>query len=124
MHLKISSAKWQPVCPDGDELISKAYFAVDNEVRWKQCDTHYTDVTGVTGHLKSQATQLLVQQQVLISSNIKALHYWPFVKGTHQRLVDSSHKGPMRKMLLLASFCYVRHSCYLKELEPLLRFIQ
>ena len=31
--------------------------------------------------------------------NTKAQHYWPFVRGIHQSLVDSPHKGPvMRKV--------------------------
>ena len=27
--------------------------------------------------------------------NMKAWHYWPFVRGIHQSLVDSPHKGPV-----------------------------
>ena len=29
------------------------------------------------------------------TTNIKALHYWPFVRGIHQLLVDSPHKWPV-----------------------------
>ena len=30
---------------------------------------------------------------------IKALHHWPFVRGIHQSLVDSLHKGPVVQSL-------------------------
>ena len=33
--------------------------------------------------------------QAEIKGNMKALHHWPFVRKKHQRLVDSSHKGPV-----------------------------
>ena len=34
-----------------------------------------------------------------IKENMKAPHYWPFVRGIHRWLVDSPHKGPVtRKM--------------------------
>ena len=45
---------------------------------------NYSDITWVAWHLKSQATQLFVQQFVEANRvNIKAVHYWPFVMGIH-----------------------------------------
>ena len=31
------------------------------------------------------------------------LHYWPFVRGIHQSVVDSPHKGPVTQSYLLPS---------------------
>ena len=54
-------------------------------------------ITWVSWHLHPLATQLFVTQLVPANhiENIKALHYWPFVRGIHQLLVDSPHKGPV-----------------------------
>ena len=75
---------------------------------WKKylCNEHliyycrplcYSDITWVPWHLKSLATWLYVDQlaQAGNKGNIKALYYWPFVKGIHHSLVDSLHKGPV-----------------------------
>ena len=45
----------------------------------------------------SQITWLFVQQLVHAynKENIKAIHYWPFVRGIHRSPVDSPHKGPV-----------------------------
>ena len=54
---------------------------------------HYSDVTLVSWHLKSLATQLFVQAHN--KGNIKVPHNWRFGLGIHQWLVDSPHKGPV-----------------------------
>ena len=55
---------------------------------------HYSDITRVSFHLKPLATWLFVQKLVQANNkeNMRALHYWPFVWGIHQGLVDSPHK--------------------------------
>ena len=48
-------------------------------------------------NISNQCIWLFVQQLVQDNSNanIKALHYWPFVRGIHHLLVDSPHKEPV-----------------------------
>ena len=41
-------------------------------------------------HLKKSATPVQANNK----ENIKAPHYWPFVKGIYQSLANSTHKGP------------------------------
>ena len=57
----------------------------------------YHDVTWVLKYLNSLATQMFVKQLVqdIIKENIKALHYWPFLRGINHWLVDSIHKRPV-----------------------------
>ena len=54
---------------------------------------HHSDVAWAAWYLKSLATRLFVQQ--LYQANNIAQHYWSFVRGIHQQLVDSPHKGPV-----------------------------
>ena len=68
---------------------------------------HNTDITWASCHLKTPVNYLFVQQFGLANMKItikayeskyQSLHNWPFVRGVHQSLVDSPHKGPvMRK---------------------------
>ena len=60
----------------------------DNDITWASC------------HLKSLAIWQVVQQLVPANNKetreaLKILHYWLFVRGIHQSLVDSPHKGPI-----------------------------
>ena len=50
-----------------------------------------------TWYLFSLGTWLFVEPflQAYIKDSIKDAHYWPFVRGIHQWLVDSPHKGPV-----------------------------
>ena len=59
---------------------------------WKH---HHSDVTWVLRCVGSQA--LLWFQFVHVNSkeNIKAVHYWSFVREIHQWLMHSPHRGPM-----------------------------
>ena len=57
---------------------------------------HYSDFTWPIWHLKSPAPWLFIQQAD-IKGNIKGPHYWPFVRGIHQSLVGSLHKGPVMR---------------------------
>ena len=61
----------------------------------KLSQKHYGDVSWVFRHLILLVTQLFLQKlnQANKEVTIKALHYWPFVKGIYQSLVDSPHKG-------------------------------
>ena len=56
----------------------------------------HSNVTWAPWCLKSTAAQMFVEQVVqTIKGNIKAPSYWPFVRGIHQWMVDSPHKGPV-----------------------------
>ena len=57
----------------------------------------YSDVRWAPLYSKPLASQLFVQQlgHETNKGNIKVQHYWPFVRGIHQWLVDSPHKGPV-----------------------------
>ena len=62
-------------------------------------------LTTVRSHewINSPAPQLFVPQIVQDNNNnkkkSKAQHYWPFVRGIHQSLVDSPHKGLVMQIL-------------------------
>ena len=57
---------------------------------------HYSDVTRASRRLKPQT--VCSTSCFNIKENIKASHYWPFVRRTHRSLIEFSHKGPvMRK---------------------------
>ena len=58
---------------------------------------HYSDIPSASWHLESLVTWLFVWQLVQENDkgNTKALHYWHFVRGIHQWLVDSPHKSPV-----------------------------
>ena len=60
-------------------------------------DDHCSDITWLSWHLKSPATQLFIWQlvQVNIRGNMKELHFLPFVRRIHWRQVDSPYKGPV-----------------------------
>ena len=60
----------------------------------------------VPWYLKSPTTLLFVQQ--LDKKNVKALHYWPFVKAIHSWPVDSPHKGQVIWKMLP----FPRSSCH------------
>ena len=53
---------------------------------------HYSDVAW---RLKSPETQSFVQQHAdtINNENMKAPHYWPFVRQIHRSHVNSPHKG-------------------------------
>ena len=63
---------------------------------------HYIHITWELWLFKSLAA-VFVQQLVKTINKwyIKVLHYWPFVRGIHQSLVDSPHKGPVMQMEFL-----------------------
>ena len=96
MLLKMASAKWRLFRLGLNELNS-----------WQILESymvplHSSNVTWMSWHLKSLATQLFVQQlfQLNNKGNLKALHYWPFEWWIHQWLVDSPHKGPVMQKAL------------------------
>ena len=57
--------------------------------------SHYNDVTWASWCLRLLASRMLVEHLFrLTSKNHENSHYWSFVRGIHQWLVDSPHKGP------------------------------
>ena len=64
--------------------------------RWLPYTLNGSDVTWASWLLKSLATKMFFQQlvQAYGKENVEG-HYWPFVRGIHQSLVDSPHKGPV-----------------------------
>ena len=54
---------------------------------------HFSDMTWASNHW--QLNCLFNSSFQPTMENIKAPHYWPFVRGIHQWLVDSPHKGPV-----------------------------
>ena len=52
-----------------------------------------TEVSQITSNLTACPTARIIQADN--NSIIKGPHYWPFVRGIHQSLVDSLHKGPV-----------------------------
>ena len=65
---------------------------------WREYFFHYSDVKWASWYLKSQATRLFVKRytQTNKRDNIKARHYWPFVRGIHQWLWISPTNGNYR----------------------------
>ena len=62
---------------------------------------HNSDVKWVAWCLKSPTTQLSVQRlaQAGNNKNVRASHYWPFVRGIHRWFhCDSEHEGPVMRM--------------------------
>ena len=67
---------------------------------------HYNDV--IISATASQITSLTIIYSIIqaqIKENIKAPRYWSFVRGIHQLLVNSPHKGPVTRKIF--SFDYV-----------------
>ena len=68
-------------------------WVTEDNVMFQLVHIHYQSHVYITlmdyGHLKLLATWLIVQQQ----ENITHPHCCPFVRGIHQWLVDSPHKG-------------------------------
>ena len=67
----------------------------------------HSDIAWVSQPLKSMAFWLFVQQLVQYNNqqNIKILHYWPFVRGTHGLSpMDSPHKGPVISCIIWRVF--------------------
>ena len=57
-------------------------------------------------------------------SNIKASHHWPFVRGIHQSLVDSPHKGPVmwkgfpcHDVIMSSTVCHVLVCVYCQSIQ-------
>ena len=57
----------------------------------KSSQSHCMSFSGVSNHRQLEC--LSKRLFWLTTKIIKALHYWPFVRGIHQSLVDSPHKG-------------------------------
>ena len=66
----------------------------DITFRWRQMSIKASHFSGHSNVLFAASN---------IKENIKARHYWPFVRGIHQWPVDSPHKGPV---MLKAFPCY------------------
>ena len=64
-------------------------------------------VSQIGGHLSVYSVFFLVYHQ----RNIKGPcpHYWPFVMGIHQGLVDSPHKGPVMWKKFLCHVIIMNH---------------
>ena len=80
---------------------------------------HYWDVTVASGHLKSLAPQLFVQQLIQGGNgeNINAPHYmW-----MQEWLVDSPHKGLVMQSVSIPWFLWYLYSC-IKSYNELCRF--
>ena len=91
MYLNISSAKWQPFCPEGDELSHSLNFLF----------SHYDDV--IMDTIASQITSLTIVYSIAYSGTDQRKHQssasLAFVRGIHRGPVNSPHKGPVtRKM--------------------------
>ena len=93
------------MCPANER---RRYIVTSSPIGWAhtQNDPCYSNVKWPQRHLNWTAYKLLVQQFAqAIKGNIKAPDHWPFVKGIHQWLVESPHKGPlMRKVFPFHDF--------------------
>ena len=85
---------------------------------------HCSDVTWASWGLRSPGTWLFIQQ-VNSNENLKASHHWPFVRGIHQPLVDSPHKGsvmlktfPCYDIIMICPKCMM-----MKSLESFFHFL-
>ena len=91
--VSLSLSQW---CEVGNMLfIVTIVFALHNLSYFSSClawvFSHYSEVTWALWLPKSLNTQLFVQQlfQAGNKVNIKAVHYWPFVRGIHWWLVET-----------------------------------
>ena len=57
----------------------------------------YSNNTWASWHIKSRQLNYAFNSVPILKTKktIKVLHCWPFVRGIHQLLVDSPHKGPV-----------------------------
>ena len=99
--LWVSLEKWSRYTESARDLL---FFVGDAEHRYRRfahahITTHYSDVTSASLCLTSTATRLFAKQLVLANrkGNLKATHYWPFVRGT---AVDSSNSDAERVFLV------------------------
>ena len=98
MHMKISSAKWRPFCPGGDELIilTRMYQSVSI--------SHGYMIFCGGCYIGFQVAQFVGAHDDVI----KWKHfprYWPFVWGIHRSPVNSPHKGQWRGALMFSLIC-------------------
>ena len=98
IHLKITYPKFHSNFPGANELtentchaegiiippVHQFYWLQWHHMSWIRC-------LKITSNLTICLTGYSDQQQI----NIKGPHYWSFVRGIHQWLVDSLHKGPV-----------------------------
>ena len=102
MHLKISSAKWQPFCPGGwvNDIISQLHRMYLTALE-KNFIAHYSDVT--MGTVTSQITTLTIVYATVYSGADQIKHQssapLAFVRGIHRSPVKSPHKGPVTRKL-------------------------
>ena len=76
---------------------------------------HTKDLTKSVWHVKSQASQMFVEQICLPNLKIKYPHYCPFVKRSHRSHVKSHHKGPV----IRKGFQFISPTCYVSYLNNL-----
>ena len=76
---------------------------------------HPKDLTISVWHVKSQASQMFVEQNFLPNLKIKYPHYCPFVKRNHRSRVKSHHKGPV----IRKGFKFISPTCYVSYLNNL-----
>ena len=78
---------------------------------------HPKDLTISVWHVKSQASQMFVEQNFLPNLKIRYRHYCPFVKRIHRSLVKSHHKGPVirKGFQFISPTCYVSYLIYMCE---------
>ena len=93
-----------------------------NEIDIILFDTHFgehmihpKDLTISVWHVKSQASQMFVEQNFLPNLKIKYPHYCPFVKRNHRSHVKSHHKGPV----IRKGFKFISPTCYVSYLNNL-----
>ena len=92
MHMKISSTKWGPFCPGGDELT----LVVLNVVQLVRI------------------TALEWWNFCIHDDVIKWKHFprnWPYVRGIHRSPVNSTHKGQWRRALMFSLICSRINGC-------------
>ena len=104
----LMQARWHKCIVFANEITSRKifqYFHFSNQrprlaliMAWLWIGSlvrHYRDIINIWSHLISLAIWLFAQRlnHANKTNTIRVLHHWPFVRGNHQSLVDSPHKG-------------------------------
>ena len=104
MLLKISSAKWRPFCPGGDELTIVGFLQRTSTVRsHSTCRCCHCTLYGPDEEIVTANWETWWRHQMKKKKHFP--RYWSFVRGIHRLPVNSPHKGQWRGALMFSLIC-------------------
>ena len=89
MRSKLSSEKWWPFCPRGDEL---SFWSTLKTWAWDSIINAPVDCAYISWWRHQMEWKRFPR-------------YWPFVRGIHQSPVNSPHKGQWHRALIFSLIC-------------------